>query len=265
MPNFFVFIVIDHLVKIYIVKLYNGIITIIMKKINLIFVFSVIVLGSVKFSLAQSEINQMDNEGKHHGVWRKYYNNNRIRYEGQFSHGKEIGTFKFYSAANSDHPTVIKEFNKENSLANVSFYTDNGYLLSKGMMEGKDRVGKWLFFHEDGKNIMSEENYVHGKLHGEYKTFYKSGKPTEIAYYKNGLLDSIYRKYSIKGHLYQHFSYKEGKLNGKAVYYNRKTGSLTTKGLFRDDVRVGIWENYIDGELISTEEPALKKERVKPQ
>lgn len=232
-----------------------------MKNLRSLFVLSLTIILGITFSFGQTKINQFDKDGKRHGVWRKYYNNDRIRYQGQFDHGKEIETFKYFSAANSDHPVVIKEFNPDNSVAKVSFFAENGSLISKGKMEGKNRVGKWLFFHEDGKTVMSEENYVNGKLHGEYKTYYQSGKPTEIAYYKNGFLDSIYRKYSIKGHLYQHFSYKSGKLNGKAVYYNRKTGSLTTKGLFNNDVRVGTWENYVDGELISTEQPALKKDK----
>ena len=236
-----------------------------MKKLNLIFTFCIVALLSANISIAQTGINQLDSNGENHGVWRKYYANKRIPYQGQFDHGKEIGTFKFYSAASSDHPVVVKEFNPNDNIANVSFYGENGFLLSKGKMEGKNRIGKWLFFHENGKTIMSEENYVNGKLHGEYKTFYQSGKPTEIAYYKDGFLDSIYRKYSIKGHLYQHFSYKAGKLNGKAVYYNRKTGALTTKGEFANDVRVGNWENYVDGELISTEQPNLKIERDKTQ
>lgn len=218
---------------------------------------------SIHVALAQSSINKLDDKGQRHGIWKKFYNNDRVRYQGQFSHGKEIGIFKYYSAASSEHPISIKEYNKENDLAEVSFYTENGLLLSKGKMQGKLRVGKWLYFHEDGKTVMSEENYIDGHLDGAYKTFYVSGKPTEIAFYKGGLLDSVYRKYSIKGHLYQHFTYKNGKLNGKAVYYNRKTGILTTKGQFFNDLRTGTWENYVDGELVSTEQPNLKKERVK--
>lgn len=215
-------------------------------------------------NFAQENTNQLDANGKRQGVWKKYYQNGRVRYTGEFKHGKEVGTFKYYSAASSDHPIAVKIFNPDNTIADVTFYTEEGVLQSKGKMDGKNRVGKWLYFHEDGKTVMAEENYVDGKLDGDYKTFYLSGKPTEIAYYKDGLLDSTYRKYSIKGHLYQHLTYKNGKLNGKAVYYNRKTGILTTRGQFKDDVRVGTWENYAeDGELISTEQPNAKKERPK--
>lgn len=209
----------------------------------------------------QTSINQFDENGERHGVWRKYYNNNRVRYTGTFEHGKEVGVFRFYSASNSDNPVIIKEYSNDSDLADVRFYTPSGVLESEGKMRGKEREGKWLYYHEDGKSIMSEENYVNGKLDGEYKTFYPTGEPTEIAYYKNGLLHGNYKKYSIKGFLYQDFNYAEGKLNGMAVYYSRKSGDLIKKGPFKDDQRVGTWENYVDGELVSTEQPALKPEK----
>ena len=128
-------------------------------------------------------------------------------------------------------------------------------------MKGKDRVGKWIFYHTDGKSIMSEENYVNGKLEGPYKTYFPDGTPTEIASYKNGLLDGNYKKYAIKGHLIYDFNYKNGKLNGLATYYSRRTGDLIKKGPFKDDERVGTWENYVDGELVSTEQPAIKPKK----
>ncbi|MGI9533222.1 toxin-antitoxin system YwqK family antitoxin [Lutimonas sp.] len=213
------------------------------------------------FLQAQDGINQTDANGERHGVWRKYYNNDRIRYAGKFEHGKEIGVFKYYSASNSDNPIIVKEFKENSDLADVSFYTPSGSLESKGLMRGKEREGKWLYYHADGKSVMSEENYLNGKLDGAYKTYYPSGELTEITTYKNGVLHGNYKKYSIKGFLYQDFNYQKGKLNGMAIYYSRKTGDLIKKGPFKDDLRVGTWENYVDGELVSTEQPALKPER----
>jgi len=210
---------------------------------------------------AQGDINQTDANGERHGVWRKYYNNDRIRYSGTFDHGKEIGIFKYFSASNSDYPVIVKEYKDNSDLAEVSFFTPSGALESKGLMRAKAREGKWLYYHEDGKSIMSEENYVNGKLEGDYKTFYLSGELTEEASYKNGLLHGNYKKYSIKGFPYQDFNYSKGKLNGMAIYYSRKTGDLIKKGPFKDDLRVGTWENYVDGELVSTEQPALKPVR----
>jgi len=229
------------------------------------FIWIFMFMAGVYASEAQNNINQMDDDGQRHGVWKKFYSNNRVRYVGTFDHGKEIGLFKYYSASNSDHPILVKKYHENNGLADVQFYTTSGVLESEGMMKGKKREGKWLFYHPDGKSVMSEENYENGLLHGPYKTFYPNGEPTETSFYKNGLQHGNYKKYSIKGFLYQDFNYVNGKLNGMATFYSRKTGDLIKKGPFRDDQRVGTWENYVDGELVSTEQPAIKPKKEKEQ
>ena len=228
-------------------------------KITIVLIISVFTVFQTV--IAQEKINQFDANRKRDGVWKKYYSNNRIRYVGTFKHGKEVGTFKYYSASDSEYPISIKKHHEGQDKADVQYFTTQGVVESEGMMKGKNREGKWLFYHENGKSIMSEENYLNGKLDGVYKTFYPSGEPTEITYYKNGLIDGNYKKYSIKGLLYNDFNYKNGKLNGMAIYYSRSTGDLIKKGPFKDDLRVGTWENYVDGELVSTEQPALKPKR----
>jgi len=225
-----------------------------MKKVYLFILFTSLVFSA----FAQDKINQYDANGKRDGIWKKYYSNNRVRYVGAFNHGKEIGVFKYYAASNSDFPITVRKYNKNGKMADVQFFTTSGVLESEGKMIVKKREGKWLFYHPDGKSIMSEENYKSGKLDGVYKTFYPTGEPTEISAYENGLQDGNYKKYSIKGFLYQDFNYAHGKLNGMAIFYSRKTGDLIKKGPFKDDLRVGTWENYVDGELVSTEQPAIK-------
>ena len=232
------------------------------KSMNKIYLIVFFVAGIISMN-AQSNINKMDNNGKRDGVWKKYYSNDRVRYVGQFEHGKEVGVFKYFSASNSDNPIIIKKYHTNDDLADVQFFTPKGTIESKGMMRGKKREGKWLFYHGDGKTVMSEENYKNGKLDGPYRTFYSNGEPTEITAYKDGLQHGNYKKYSIKGFLYQDFNYANGKLNGMATYYSRKTGDLIKKGPYKDDLRVGTWENYVDGELVSTEQPAIKPKREK--
>jgi len=228
-----------------------------MQKLILILIF----IASAFSAEAQSKVNQFDGNGKRDGVWKKFYSNGRVRYVGAFNHGKEIGVFKYFSASNSDNPIIIKKYPKNDAFADVQFFTTSGVLESEGTMTGKNREGKWLFYHPNGKSVMSEENYEDGKLHGIYKTFYLTGEPTETSAYKNGLKEGNYKKYSIKGFLYQDFNYKNGKLNGMAIYYSRKTGDLIKKGPFKNDQRVGTWENYVDGELVSTEQPAIKPKK----
>jgi len=198
-------------------------------------------------SVAQENINQFDINGKRTGVWEKFYTNNRIRYHGQFEAGKEVGVFKYYSALSSEYPIAVKTFEKGSSIAEVKFYTDNGILESEGKMNGKNRIGKWLYFHEDGKAILSEENYLNGLLNGESKTYYKSGEITEILFYANGKLHGNAKRYDINGTLISDLTYENGKLNGLAKYFNLD-GELMYTGNYENDVKTGKWEYYENGE-----------------
>ncbi len=224
----------------------------------------VILIFTSQVFWAQGIINQFDRDGKRHGVWKKYYKlNNKLRYSGQFNHGKEIGTFKYYDINNDEKPIVIRIFNTSDDKCEVSFFTTEGVLVSKGTMKGRKRIGKWVFFHKNGRTIMSEEFYKDGILEGEVKVYYENGKITEISHYVHGKLEGNYKRYSIRGFLYQDLTYEDGELNGTATYYERKNGRIKSKGLYKDNKRVGTWEHYENGKLISTDEPALKPEKTK--
>jgi antitoxin component YwqK of YwqJK toxin-antitoxin module len=195
---------------------------------------------------AQDKINAFDANGERTGVWKKYYNNNRIRYQGQFESGKEVGVFKFYSAGNSDHPIAIKEYKANSSIVKVKFYSIQGVLESEGNMEYKQRIGKWLYYHKDGKSIIAEEIYSQGLLNGESTTFYENGKITEILNYKNGKLHGKVKRYSKEGVLLDDLFYEEGKLHGLAKYFNAQ-GGLRYSGTYNNDLKVGKWEYFENG------------------
>ncbi len=208
-----------------------------------IFLISAIGFQPIK---AQEITNQFNANEKRTGVWKKYYNNERIRYHGQFKDGKEIGVFKYYSALSSEHPIAIKTFKKNSNLANVHFYTEKGVLESKGEMNDKNRVGKWVYFHTNGKSILSEENYENGILNGESKTYYLTGKLTEFSHYKNGKLHGNLKRYADNGILLDDLNYENGILHGAAKYYNID-GKLIYWGDYENDEKAGKWEYFEDG------------------
>ncbi len=213
-----------------------------------------LVLSCLSFNAFTQSQNQFDTNKERHGLWIKYYTNGNIRYQGEFEHGKEIGVFKFYHAAAPKNPIIVKEFNSHDSKAMVKFYTKKGVLESEGTTQGKTRIGKWVYYHRDGETIMQEENYLNGKLEGDYKTYFSDKNPTVIAIYKNGVLHGKFKQFSIKGHVYQDLTYVDGKLQGEAIFYDRKTGDIKEKGQFLNDERVGIWEFSIDGEMVKGQE-----------
>jgi len=213
-----------------------------------------LLLFLIVFTSINAQINQFDANQKRHGIWKKYFKNGNIRYQGQFNHGKEIGIFKYYSLDSEKQPVMIKSFNNTDNIASVSFFTTKGKLISKGKMNGKKRIGKWVYYHNDGTTVMQEESYLNGELNGKYTTYFLTKKPTIEANYLNGLLHGAYKRYSFKGHVYQELHYKNGVLDGKAIYYNRLTGKLIKKGQYKNDKKVGTWEFYKEGELIETVE-----------
>ena len=127
--------------------------------------------------LAQADINQTDAQGERHGIWKKIYpGTDQLRYEGVFEHGKEVGTFKFYCEKCKKQPSVVKEFNANNSIAEVKYYTVKGKLVSEGKMDGKERIGEWLFYPEKSTNVLTREHYKDGKLDGQKITYYPKWK-----------------------------------------------------------------------------------------
>ncbi|WP_139958110.1 toxin-antitoxin system YwqK family antitoxin [Flavicella sediminum] len=210
--------------------------------------------------LAQTEINSFDANGNRTGKWEKKYTNGRVRYTGQFIQGKEVGVFYFFSEFNERHPYLIKEFKAGTNEAKVQFFSKEGILESEGTMLGKNKEGKWLFYARDGVSVILEENYLYGKLHGICNIFYKDGTLTEVSYYKNGVLHGTSKRYTDEGKLITEIPYTDGKINGKVFYYDN-AGVIRETGHYDMDKRVGVWEFYVDGELVGTEEPNKKRDK----
>lgn len=198
------------------------------------------------------KINQFDANKKRTGVWKKYYKNKRIRYQGEFKNGKEVGVFKFYDISDSKNPTIIKKYNTANDSVAVTFYSLNGIKQSKGFFIDKKRVGNWIYYFKDGKT-MSTETYKDGKLNGKVINFYPNGKTTEITVYENGERNGLSQKFSSKGILIEEVHYKNDKENGLAKYFELN-GNLKETGIYKDGKRVGKWEYYLDGEISDKKE-----------
>lgn len=221
-----------------------------MKKPQFRSLFFFLILMVSGTSIAQEKINQLDEQGRRTGVWKKYYDNKNIRYEGQFEAGKEIGVFNYYGELNPNHPIVVKTFSATSDSAKVSFFYDDATLESEGTMIGKNRIGKWTYYNTDGKTIISEENYENGLLNGKAMTYFAPDKITEVLTFKNGALHGKVLRYSSEGILMDDLRYVNGKLHGPAKYYN-VAGKLVRKGFYENDDKVGNWEYFENGEPIT--------------
>ena len=214
----------------------------------LLALFFTIILTSVE---AQNDVNQYDESGKRHGLWTKNYEGTDIlRYTGQFNHGKEIDTFKYYKVKNKKAVlSAIKVFNSQNNLAKVTFFASNGKKVSEGEMDGKKFIGKWVYYHNNSNKILIEEFYnPKGLLDGERLVYYLNGNIAEKALYKQGKLDGPSFWFTEKKDTLRMSTYSDDKLNGLSIY-NDASGKLSAKGNYKDNLKVGAWLYYKDGEL----------------
>lgn len=211
-----------------------------------------IFFGSVSL-IAQNDINQMDANGKRQGVWQKKFpGTNQLRYEGQFKHGKEVGVFKFYCEDCKSQPMVVKTFNDNDNIALVQYYTKKGKLVSEGKMDGKKRIGEWLYFHKSSSNVMTRETYIDGKLQGKKLTYYPHGQIAEEENYVDGLKQGENNYYGPKGELLKKLTYQNDKLEGKGYYYDA-SGNIEIEGTYKKGRKHGLWKYYENGKLTKEE------------
>ncbi|MEM5564634.1 toxin-antitoxin system YwqK family antitoxin [Psychroserpens sp. AS72] len=229
------------------------------------FIFILTVLGVNSF--AQELVNQFDSAGERHGVWKKYFDKTKqLRYEGQFEHGKEIDTFKFYTLNKGTSVlSATKVFNKENNKAEVKFLSSKGKLISEGKMNGKLYSGKWIYYHNKFKAILSTEFYNDkGKLEGEKLVFYPDGTTAETANYVDGKLNGKSIWYAKNGNVLKEFMYENDELHGICKYYDAD-GNLQAEGTYRKDLKHGIWNYYKNGKLVETKDHTKRSKNPKKQ
>lgn len=204
---------------------------------------------SLTIGFAQEKINSYDTSGKRHGSWTKnFQGTDQVRYSGQFSHGKEIDTFKYYKLSHGKSVlSALKVFNPDSDLAEVSFYTSTGGLISKGQMRGKTYVGTWTYYHKNSDVVMITETYNNkGVLDGEKKVYYKNGQLAEDSVYKDGKLEGQVSWYGENGQLFKSLTYEQDVLNGQGAYYE-PGGAIASKGLYKDNKKWGKWLYFKNG------------------
>lgn len=200
--------------------------------------------------LSQTDYNKVDERGRKHGVWKGFYEESkRPRYEGSFSHGKEIGIFKFFDDTKSTSVIATREFKATDSSAYTIFYDQKNSKVSEGKVVNKLFEGQWKYYHQASKNIMATEHYSKGKLEGLRTVFYPDGKIAEEISYKNNLKDGTYKKYTEKGIVLEESIFKNNKYNGLAVFKDTE-GKVVSKGQFFNGKKIGKWQFFEKGKLL---------------
>lgn len=219
-----------------------------MFKTSLLFIFFFVFQCSNL--LAQGTLNQLDSEQKKHGLWKGFYpESKRPRYEGTFSHGKEIGEFKFFDDTKAGSVIATRTFSLNDNVAYTVFYDQRKNKVSEGKVINKLFEGQWKYYHLDATTIMTTENYKNGKLEGLRSVFFPSGKIAEETNYANNLKNGSSKKYSERGIVLEEANFKNNQYDGEAVFRD-VDGNVVSKGKFTNGKKTGIWQFFENGKLI---------------
>lgn len=213
------------------------------------------------------DYNQLDENGKKHGLWKGFYEESkRLRYEGTFEHGKEVGVFKFFDDTKAATVIATREFNANDNSCYTIFFNQKNNKVSEGKVVNKQFEGEWKYYHENSPQVMTLEYYTNGKLNGVRKVFYKSGVIAEETTYKDGVKEGMYKSYAENGIVLEESLYKNGLYDGLATF-RTATNELSSQGVFKNGKKVGIWKILEKGKLkdVNMDKQRRKfQKRVKP-
>jgi antitoxin component YwqK of YwqJK toxin-antitoxin module len=200
--------------------------------------------------IAQTDYNKVDEKEKKNGVWKGFYpESKRLRYEGTFEHGKEIGVFSFYDDTKAKSIIATREFNAIDNSAYTVFYDQAKNKVSEGKVIDKLFTGEWKYYHQASKIVMTLENYKNGKLEGLRSVYYPSGKIAEEISYLNNMKNGLYKSFSENGIILEQSIYKNNEYNGPATFKDAQ-GNVVSKGLFLNGKKSGIWQFFTNGKLV---------------
>lgn len=210
-----------------------------------------ILLLNTIFSFAQTDFNKLDEKGQKHGLWKGFFDDSkRLRYDGTFDHGKEIGTFNYYDDTKESSLIGVRSFDlKENSVY-TTFYDQKKNIVSEGKSINKLREGNWKYYHEAALELMTLENYKLGKLEGLRTVYFKNGVIAEEMNYKNGIKAGKYKKLTEKGIVLETVAYKNNEYDGLAVYKD-PDNNIVAQGLYKNGKKIGIWKFFKNGKFDS--------------
>ena len=100
---------------------------------------------------------------------------------------------------------------------------------------GQPYTGQVTLINKDWGAVERSKHYVDGLLHGQEKSFYRSGKLRSVSSFKQGLLDGTTKVYYQNGVLRILIQAKKGIKEGRAINYHAN-GRVRIERFYKNDV-----------------------------
>jgi len=209
--------------------------------------------------------------GKRNGECTSYWSNGNIESIVYYKSGCQVGKAELWyedggkhaeefwniidSTKNYSQSILLNYWTKDGKQAvkdgtgTFPSYHPNGVLqIQEQYLNGK-MTGEWTWYFSNGK-INYIENYKEGKQDGEYIMYYFNGQIESKGLYSNGKQVGLWQTYYNNGQIKESVDRKYGRRDGEYNYWS-ENGQLINHGSYKMGLEDGVWQHWDDdGKLI---------------
>ena len=185
--------------------------------------------------------NQFDEQGKKTGLWKGYYPDSTIRYEGTFKQGKPHGLMKRYDKDGVLSITLNYKYPQPERCF-ATLYSPGGKKKATGVYHQRSKDSTWTYYGMD-EIVYLVENYSMGILNGKAHYYYPTGKIAQIMRFEDGLKNGPWLKFFESGDTMMVANYEDDILEGKYYTYYEE-GDIQIDGAYKSDLKHGDWEYF---------------------
>lgn len=198
----------------------------------------------------QQEINNLDNQGRKTGLWKKYYENGNLLYEGNFQQGKPLGTLKRYY--NGGVLKADMNFCPDGIQSYAKLYYENRILAAEGKYIRQVKDSIWNYYSFYNKRLTIKENYLDGKKNGTSIKYYDDGSVAEFMYWEKDIMHGPWEQFYENGQLRLKCTNVEGVRDGEFSSFNWD-GTKSICGNYIMGIMDGLWKYYSKDNIVDIE------------
>ena len=172
------------------------------------------------FLRSEEQINRFDEEVKKHGIWKEFYENGKVKWEGDFKHGILNGIVREYNnkgglktmkmfidGALNEHAKEIKFFELSKEITSNGSYLIGGYAdeMKQGIFREYDSTDVLINTYQYRDNFKIAEGILDstGLEDGEWRYLYTDGSIKAIGKFNHGKRVDLWVYYYISGEIEQ--------------------------------------------------------------
>lgn len=185
-------------------------------------------------------------------VYKDYYEDGTVKYEGGYINGMPVGTHYHYKqkyicdslpvARDDTSDVMIKKLVCRNrAVPDSAIIYNEGIKTDYGAVDSlRNRIGIWTEYHNTGE-FKGKGMYANDKRIGEWIFYYPNAQVEQKGKYdKKGRAQGEWKWYYENGSLMRQESYIDNLRDGEMIEYTEDS-KVITKGEYMDDMQEGLW------------------------